>query len=529
MRVAFAYPTNRTALLKAVLKGKDPDNALYGYNYIVKEDKYLCEVSQTAERILNLFFYPISLIFLKQIDIDFKLARAILMISKLNKADVIVSNIDGMSLAICFLKRLKLVRALLVYSVGLFYIQGKLDTALESKRETLFLKFYKWILTAADQILYHSPIEKEKLKRLKIYNPETCTFVPMGSDNIFFNLTKFRRTEPKETLVVSVGKDRARDYKTLLLSAAMLPSFKFIVVCRKDNIAGLKIPKNVEIYFELQYQEVAALYQKSTIAVIPIREMNRSSGQMTLTDSIQTKIPIIISNVVGISHYPLKDGFNVIKVPPQNPKLLKEAIEKLIKDKSLQSKLIKNSQSLARQYTTKRYAQDLAAIINSALDLIKLKPVDRDDIEFMRRIRNENRNFFISRQILSRKDQQRWFENYRKKDNDFTYIFKKADKRLGVGSIYNINNNKRNANIGRFVIDKTFQNQGYGKILLRKIEQIGFDKMGMETLNLEVLSDNISAIKLYKQAGFIKQKDTIRSGKKVTIMIKHENSPILAV
>lgn len=515
-KVAFVYPTNRHQLISQVKRGFGPDNALYGANHLsfFGYQAKMSDVSEKTERILDILLAPFHKLFHREIDIDFKLPRALLLRSSINQADVVVTNTDGIGLAVCFLKRLKLVRPPIIYAVGLFYIKGKLKYHLDHSKKSLFFYLYKWILSAADQIIYHSPIEKQKLEKLGLYNPATCTFVAMGSDDTFFKSSK----NHKSNLILSVGKDRARDYQTLFEAAERFPNLKFAVVCRKQNIEGLKVPKNVDLYFDISYRKVRDLYRKASVVVIPLKEMQRSSGQMTLTDSMQMQKPIIISDVVGIAHYPLKNFVNVIKIPPGDSGQLTQAISSTLQNKRLRQRLEKNSKTFAQQFSTRNYAKKIAAVIKWVTDPLQLKPIKEGDLEFIRKIRNQNRQFFLNNRLIAKEDHKRWFLNYKDKRNDYIFLLTDKNIRLGMGSIYNIDHAKSKAEIGRFIIDKDFQGQGYGKILLSKIEQIAFDKLHLKKIVLEVLRNNQSAINLYKKSKF--QIDKKNNKKKTLAMFK---------
>lgn len=518
MKIAFVYTYNRSKLLKSVLEGEDPDNALYGFNHFGENKAYMCETNDSLERFLNLVFAPLNSLFMRQIDIDFKLARAILMIPQLNKADVIVANIDGMALAVAFLKRLKIVKPPLIYAVGLFYIKGKILRSIESKRISFFLKFYKWLIGGADYILYHAPIEREKLKSLGVFNPATCTFIPMGSDSKFFTSAKMGKI--KKHLVLSVGKDRARDYKTLLETAQKLPHVDFALVCRKANIKNYHIPKNVQTFFDIPYHKILDLYTKASIIVIPINEMQRSSGQMTLTDTIQTAKPLIITKVVGIEHYNLQNRQNCILVNPKDPNELENSIEDLIKNNALRNKIKNNLKKLAKSYNTKNYAKELSKVIDWAIDPVKLLPVRKKDLAFIRNLRNANRRHFINDGLISQKQQSSWYKNYLEKYGEYMFILEKNGVRTGMGAIYSINYKSKSAEIGRFAIEEKFRSTGLGKSLLRKIEYIGFKKLYLKRLKLEVFEDNFRALNLYKSSGFATVKKRKVLGRTLIVMTK---------
>src|SRR3989339_2026781 len=183
-RILFVFPTNRKKILESIGKGESPDNELYGLNYFksLEWEVSFADVSPAWQNFLDKAFFLLGRLFRQQIDITFQLGRAVLMLAAMNKTDVILTNTDSIGLPVCFLKRMGLVKPPVVYTVGLFYIQGKLKRTMDVGKTTLFRKFYVWVLSAADHIIYHSPIEREKLIKLGLYNPAYCTFVAMGSD-----------------------------------------------------------------------------------------------------------------------------------------------------------------------------------------------------------------------------------------------------------------------------------------------------------------------------------------------------------
>ncbi len=500
--ILYIFPPHRRDLEIEVKKNKSPDNALYGENYM-RQYGYstdIAYVSPLAEKILDIIFSPLHRIFRSQIDIDFKLGRALLLLPVINKYKVIVTNTDGINLAICFLRRLKLIKIPVIYAVGLFYIRGSLEKSLKYNRESIFLKFYKWILKGADHTIYHAPIEKEKLLKLGFYNPVKCTFIAMGSDGQFFS-NKSKAPEV-ENLIVSVGKDRARDYKILIETAKKLRNFKFVIICRKQNLRGLIFPSNVQTFFDVSYLEVTKWYQKAAISVIPIKEMNRSSGQMTLTDAIQASKPLIISDVVGIVHYNLQNGKDLIKVKPESVDELTSAIKGLSGSKTLREKFKKRAGILAKIYNTKNYARQIAKVVASVLDPVKVEPIAKQDLDFLREGRNESLESFLDSRFVTEESQAKWYKSYLKSKDEYMLLLTINGLRVGAGSIYKINQTDKIAEIGRFFIKSEFRNRGYGKKLLSKIEDIAINELKIKTLKLRVISKNIAANNLYKESGF---------------------------
>ena len=156
------------------------------------------------------------------------------------------------------------------------------------------------------------------------------------------------------------------------------------------------------------------------------------------------------------------------------------------------------------------------------IDSFKLRLIVRKDIKFLRKLRNENRKFFLESNYISVKGQEEWFERHRNKSDDYMFILQKGNLKIGVGAIYNIDRQKKRAELGRFIIAKSLQNHGYGKILIKKMEELCFKQFGIKTFYLTVLANNAKAINLYKNAGFREQKKIIVGQKAVMCLIKRK-------
>lgn len=326
-------------------------------------------------------------------------------------------------------------------------------------------------------------------------------------------------------MILSVGRDHARDYQTLFAAAEKLPDIKFVVICSQRNVEGLAVPANVKILFDLSYKEVASWYGRAAAVVVPMKEMHRSSGQMTLTDAMQAGKAIIASDVIGIRHYGLRSEKDALLVSSGNSNLLKRAITRIIDDNELRQRLEIQALKLAKIFTTENYAKNISGAVEWAIDSIKLRPLGRDDLDFARRLRNENRQYFFDDSYISRHDQLKWFENYQKKTDDFMFVLENNRVRVGIGAIYHIDWIKKSAEIGRFVIDKKFRNQGFGKELIKKIEKLAGGEMNLNKLILEVLHQNHSAISLYKKMGYTQDGVRKFAGRTIVKMEKVLQSP----
>lgn len=155
-------------------------------------------------------------------------------------------------------------------------------------------------------------------------------------------------------------------------------------------------------------------------------------------------------------------------------------------------------------------------------DSIYIRELLKDDIEFLRVLRNRsvNRKNFIYQKEISYESQQIWFNSYLKNFQDYMYsvVRKSDDSIIGFAAIYDINNNE--AEFGRLIVDKDKYNQpGLGKFILKYLINVARDKFHLQKLKLEVFADNIPALKIYEQCGF---KEYDRASLDNRILIKME-------
>ena len=139
-------------------------------------------------------------------------------------------------------------------------------------------------------------------------------------------------------------------------------------------------------------------------------------------------------------------------------------------------------------------------------DSINVRELLKEDIEFLRVLRNKdvNRKNFIYQKEISSEEQQLWFESYSKNTQDHMYsvVRNSDDSLIGFAALYNMK--ELEAEFGRLIVDKDKYNQpGLGKFILKYLINVARDKFHLQKLKLEVFADNIPALKIYEQCGFI--------------------------
>ena len=133
---------------------------------------------------------------------------------------------------------------------------------------------------------------------------------------------------------------------------------------------------------------------------------------------------------------------------------------------------------------------------------ITIAPLKKENIEEMRVLRNKNRHCFVYSGIINPEEQEKWYNNYLTKPNDYVFSVYLQDLWIGVCSLYNIVGGS--AEFGRLLIDKekTDEKNPGLKTTLCAV-QLAFETLDIGRVHLQVYEDNISAYKTYIKAGFV--------------------------
>lgn len=174
----------------------------------------------------------------------------------------------------------------------------------------LVASFLKNTLKEACSVVVFSKEEKKQFEqKLHLKN---VLYVRFGIDVGFFK-NDYKKIELKDRqYVVTIGRDRSRDYEFFMNIAALLPKQKFIAICSSKNIVGLQIPNNVQVIFDTDYITIRKWLSKSFCFLLPLHELHRASGQIAFLEAFASGSPIISSTVNSIKdNYDLNENEGV--------------------------------------------------------------------------------------------------------------------------------------------------------------------------------------------------------------------------
>lgn len=134
-----------------------------------------------------------------------------------------------------------------------------------------------------------------------------------------------------------------------------------------------------------------------------------------------------------------------------------------------------------------------------------LRPIEKEDLEEIRNWKNDPE---IKRSLggfsfgFSKKDIVDWYKGNKKNDYRWSITIKKTKRLIGFTGIYNIDNVNRNAEFGILIGDKKSYGKNYASEVTNTVLEYCFNELNLNKVYLEVLADNIPAIKVYKKNNF---------------------------
>jgi glycosyltransferase involved in cell wall biosynthesis len=130
----------------------------------------------------------------------------------------------------------------------------------------------------------------------------------------------------------------ARDYRTLFAAMARLPEIPLVAVLRPENIAGLTIPANIRLHFNIPSGWANNILAHSRFMVLPLSAQDVPCGHVTLVAAMHLRKAMIISRSMGVSDY-VQDGVNSLCVPVGDADALAQRIGELWNNRRLADEL----------------------------------------------------------------------------------------------------------------------------------------------------------------------------------------------
>lgn len=241
---------------------------------------------------------------------------------------------------------------------------------ISNKDKKIKFKIIKWLLKDIDAVVCLSSAQKQQLEELNIIDDNKIFFAHLGVDDIFYNPIY----ENRNNILLAVGRDNGRDYKTIIEVAKTLPQYKFEIICSKRNIEGQgALPRNVIVHYDISNRELRDKYQtyKALLLITHSDEYGDGadcSGQTVLLDAMASGIPIIASKKEYLKDYVGDGGEEVELVNFYDIDGLKGKIIDIQQDSQKSSKMAQNARNrVERGLSTKSMALELSAVFKQII------------------------------------------------------------------------------------------------------------------------------------------------------------------
>ena len=143
--------------------------------------------------------------------------------------------------------------------------------------------------------------------------------------------------------------------------------------------------------------------------------------------------------------------------------------------------------------------------------LAALREIQKEDIPLINKWRNDqeiiallgNNFLYIAKEV-----DEAWFENYlqhRDKSRRFAIVEQAGNCMIGTAQLTNIHGINQSAEFSIAIGEKEYWNKGVGKQATRMVMAHGFDDLNLHRIYLTVLARNERAIRLYENAGFVRE------------------------
>jgi glycosyltransferase involved in cell wall biosynthesis len=336
MNIAFVYAQGRIDRYNKTLQGSAATEFFYGAleMELRGHNISLYELGNGAKK---KYWYKIAELFYRLRILPTRTNGQIMselydMYPHLNKQDVIVATTTAAAFGLAILKLLGLLKSPIVaihcgiVNYQLFWWRKKINSiALNSMWTQLFgegelsevIRFYR---VSASRV------------EVNQFGVDASFWYPGNVDGDY---------------ILAVGNDKRRDYELLLKAAARIKEKVIIVTRQKINV---DIPANVEIFKggwheeSLTDEKLRMLYQNSRMVIVPLVNSPQPSGQSVCLQAMSCGKPVILTQTDGLwSSEMMRDGENVVFIPPADQDAMLDAISHLYNDLDLANEIGNNA------------------------------------------------------------------------------------------------------------------------------------------------------------------------------------------
>lgn len=222
-------------------------------------------------------------------------------------------------------------------------------------------KVYEWFMKSITHSIYIDKLVVFSKNEIQYYSnllgiPENkLAFIPYYQEKIPLQTDSMSESGG---YILSTGGSN-RDYE-FLYHALNGTSYKVEIICHGYQLPGQS--DNISVRHNIFTYEMRNYMRNCYCVVIPLKDLNISSGQLVLLQAMMLKKPIIITKSRGVSDY-IVDGYNGLMIENTKEQLL-NALDKLYRDSNLYDRLVQNGYThVNEKFGIEAFAKNISELL----------------------------------------------------------------------------------------------------------------------------------------------------------------------
>lgn len=140
------------------------------------------------------------------------------------------------------------------------------------------------------------------------------------------------------------------------------------------------------------------------------------------------------------------------------------------------------------------------------LKRIILRPAEEKDLAgYVKGLQNPNViRYMILPKAPTMRQEQEWFEDIKKSKSEIHWAIEYDNQCIGGVSLRGINDFLKTAEMGYLIHEEKYWGQGLMSVAARAIRDYGFEKLDLETMEIDAIKENIGSHKIIVKLGFKK-------------------------
>ncbi|HEY9693952.1 MAG TPA: hypothetical protein V6D15_17250 [Oculatellaceae cyanobacterium] len=166
------------------------------------------------------------------------------------------------------------------------------------------------MVTPVRRFVVHSQFERQQYSKYLQLPIERFDVVRWGVQ--VPNIENYEPPLIDGSYICAIGKDR-RDYGTLVRAMEKLRHLKLVIVAKPYNLAGIDIPNNVKVLYDIPLHQAMNILKYSQFMALPLDGEDVPCGHITLVWSMLYRKAFVATKSAGITDY-IPDNYNAPEV-----------------------------------------------------------------------------------------------------------------------------------------------------------------------------------------------------------------------